>query len=171
MRIAAGFDKGAHRVRRLGLAQQQAVDAAAEDLAKLPGVEADIGGVGAVDRRLDDDRRRAVTGAGRAALDQARHVFGEPGHVERAMLHPDIDVIGPGVGVVAPLRAGQHMPAMAADVVDRLVLRQQLDRPVDPLSHDVSSRTPARGAVDRRALAVIVRARRAGVAEWQTRQT
>ena len=41
MGIAAAFDKGAHRSSRLGLAQQHAVHAAAEDLAELPRVEAD----------------------------------------------------------------------------------------------------------------------------------
>ena len=56
MGIAAAFDKGAHRSSRLGLAQQHAVRAAAEDLAQLPRVEADISRVGAVDRCLDDDR-------------------------------------------------------------------------------------------------------------------
>jgi hypothetical protein len=61
VRIAAGFDKGTDRVRRFGLAQQDPVHAAAEDLAELPGVEADIGGIGAVDRCLDDDGRGSVS--------------------------------------------------------------------------------------------------------------
>ncbi len=135
VRIAAGFDEGAHGVGRFGLAHQNPVDAAAENLAELPGIEADIGGVGAVDRRLDDDSRGAMPGAGRAALSQPLHIFGEPGHVERAVLHPDIDVIGPGAGVLAALRAGQHVPAVTADVVDRLTLGQQLDCPIDPLGH------------------------------------
>ena len=109
--------------------------AAAEDLAELPRVEADIGGVGAVDRRLDDNGRGTVPGARRPSLGQPPHIFGEPGHVERAVLHADIDVVGPGGGVLMPLRAGQYMPAMAADIIDRLALRQQFDRPVDPLRH------------------------------------
>jgi hypothetical protein len=106
VRIAAGFDKGAHGLGRLGLAQQHPVHAAAEDLAELPCVEADIGGVGAVDRRLDDDRRRAVPGVGRAAFHQPEHILGEPRHVEGAVLHADIDVVGPGAGVGSPLLAG-----------------------------------------------------------------
>ena len=60
VRIAAGFDKGADGIRRFGLTQQDPVHAAAEDLAELPGVEAHIGSVGAVDRRLDDDGRSTV---------------------------------------------------------------------------------------------------------------
>ena len=116
MGIAAGFDKGAHRVRRLGLAHQDPVHTAAEDLAELPGVEADIGGVGAVDRRLDDDRRGTVARAGRAAIDETAHVLGEARHVEGAVLHPDIDVVGPTLCVLAPLGIGQHMPAMAARI-------------------------------------------------------
>ena len=98
--------------------------AAPEDLAELPGVEADIGGIGAVDRRLDDDGRRAVTRARRAALDEPAHVFGEARHVERPVLHSDIDVIGPDVRVFAPLRVGQRVAAMAAGVIYRLVLLQ-----------------------------------------------
>lgn len=133
--IAAGFDKGAGGVGGFGLAHQDPVHATAEDLAELPGIEADIGGVGAVHRGLDDDSRGAMPGAGRAAFSQPLHIFGEAGHVERAVLHPDIDIIGPGASVFAALCAGQHMPAVTADVVDRLTLGQQLDRPIDPLGH------------------------------------
>ena len=117
MGIAAGFDKGAHRVRRLGLAHQDPVHTAAEDLAELPGVEADIGGVSAVDRRFDDDRRGTVARAGRAAIDETAHVLGEARHVEGAVLHPDIDVVGPTLCVLAPLGVSQRVSAMAADIV------------------------------------------------------
>ena len=82
--------KGANAVRRLGLAQQDAVHPATKDLAELPGVKAHIGGVGTVDRSLDDDGRRAVPRASWAALDQTLHVFGKTRHVERAVLHPDV---------------------------------------------------------------------------------
>jgi hypothetical protein len=136
MRVAAALDKGAHRAGILGLTQENAVHAAAEDLAELPGIEADIGGVGAVDRRFDDNCRGAVTRAGRAALDEALHVLAKPRHVEGAVLHADIDVVGPGAGIRAALRAGQHMAGMGADVIDCLVLRQQLDRAVDAARHD-----------------------------------
>ena len=115
------------------------MDAAAEDLAELPRIEPDIGGIGAVDRRLDNDRRRAVTRARRAALDEAPHVFGKTRHVERPMLHADIDVIRPDMRVFAALRIGQHVAAMAAGVVDRLILLQQLDSPVDALRHGFPS--------------------------------
>src|SRR5260370_5312692 len=94
--------------------------AAAEGLAKLPGIEPDIGRVGTVDRRLDDHCRGAMAGAGRPALDQPLQVFGEAGHVEGAVLHPDIDVVGPGAGILVALGAGQHMAAMSADIIDRL---------------------------------------------------
>ena len=171
VRIAAGFDKSAHGIRRLRLAQQDAVHAAAQDLAELPGVEVDIGGVDAVDRRFDDDGRGAVAGARRPAVDEAAHILGEARHVERAVLHPDIDVVGPGARVRAALRVGQHMPAMAADVVDRLVLLQQFERAVDAVGHACLLWPIAPGAaVDRRSYRIIVRAA-AGVAEWQTRQT
>src|ERR1700738_4517934 len=82
VRITAGFDKGADGVRRAGLAQQGAVPPATEDLAELPGVEAHIGGIGTVDRSLDDDGRRAVPRASWATIDKTLHVFGNTRHVE-----------------------------------------------------------------------------------------
>src|SRR6267142_5254356 len=136
VRIAAGFDKGANGVRRLGLAQQDAMHPATKDLAELPGVEAHIGGVGTVDWSLDDDGRRAVPRASWAALDQTLHVFGKTRHVERAVLHPDVDIVGPGIRVLAALCAGQYMTAMTADIIDRLVGCQQFDGAVDAVRHD-----------------------------------
>ena len=135
MRIAAALDKGADRRGRLGLTQQHAMHAAAENLAELPRIEPDIRRVGAVDRRLDDDRRRAVAGARRAALDEPSHIFRETGHVEGAVLHPDIDVIGPDMRVFAPLRIGQHVTAVAAGVINCLILLQELDGSVDVVGH------------------------------------
>jgi hypothetical protein len=136
MRVAAALDKGAHCADRLRLAEQDPVHAPPEDLAEVPGIEADIGFVDAVDRRLDHHRGGAVARAGRPGLDQPLHVFGEPGHVEGAVLHADVDVVGPGARVLPALRAGQHMPRMAADIIDRLVLCQELDGSVDPARHD-----------------------------------
>ena len=162
VRIPTRFDKGVHGVGRFRLAQQYAVHAAAEDLAELPGIEADISGVGSVDRRLDNDCGRAVPRAGRTALDQPRHVFGEPGHVEGAVLHADIDVVGPNLGVFAPLRAGQHMAAVAAGVVDRLILSEQFDRAIDTLRPWFPLAAEGGVAVDRRAAAAIVAATSCG---------
>jgi hypothetical protein len=79
------------------------VHPATKDLAELPGVEAHIGSIGTVDRSLDDDGRRAVPRASWAVLDQTLHVFGKTRHVERAVLHPDVDIVGPGIRVLAPL--------------------------------------------------------------------
>ncbi len=135
VRVAAAFDKGAHRTGGLGLAQQYTVHAAPEDLAELPGVVAHVCFVGAVDRRFDDDGRGAVARARRAGFDKAGQVFGKPGHVEGAVLHPDIDVVGPGAGIFAPLRAVQPIATMTAEIVDRLVLRQQLDGAIDRVRH------------------------------------
>ncbi len=144
VRIAAGFDKRSHGLGGFGLAQQDAVHAAAEDLTELPGVEADIVGVGAVDRRLDDDGGCRMPGAGRPALDEPPHVVGKPRHVEGAVLHSDIDVVGPGAGVREALLMSQDMTRMAADVIDRLVLLQKLDRAVDAVGH--ACLLPADGA-------------------------
>ena len=91
----------------------------------MPCIEADIVSIGAVDRGLDDDGWRAVPRAGRAPIDETAHVFGKTGHIERSVLHADINVVGPGVGVLLSLVVGQGMAAMAADVINRLVLLQQ----------------------------------------------
>ena len=112
VRIAAGLDEGPHRIGGLRLAQQDAVGAAAEDLAELPGVETDIRLVRAVHRRLDDDSRRAMSGPRRSAIDHAAQIFREARHVERAVLHADIHVVGPGRRIDAALRAGQHVAAV-----------------------------------------------------------
>ena len=160
MRVAAAFNEGAHRLSRLGLAHQHAMHAAAEDLAELPGVEADILPIGAVHRGFHDDRRRAVPRAGRPALDEPAHIFGEARHVEGAMLHADIDVVGPDMRILAPLRIGQHMAAVAAGVIDRLILFEELDGAVDATGHYclLSERVVERHGrpVDRRSGAIIV---------------
>src|SRR4029077_9899827 len=67
------------------------------------------------------------------------HRSGEPRHVERPMLHPDIDVIGPDMRVFAPLRIGQHMAAMATAVINRLVLLQKFDGAIDAVGHGFPS--------------------------------
>ena len=132
MRIPRRLDEDAHGVGRLGLAQDDAVHATGQDLAQLPGVVAHARLVDAAHRRLDDHRWRPVARIRRPAVDEPAHVLGQAGHVEGAMLHADIDVVGPGVGILPALRIGEHVTRMLADVVDGLVLLQELDRSVDP---------------------------------------
>src|SRR6516165_3886096 len=122
MRIPARFHKGANRFGRLGLAEQYPVHAAAKDLAELPGIEADIGGVGAINWRLDNDRRSPMPGARWPALHEPAHVRGKAGHVEGPVLHSDIDVVGPDMRVLASLLIGQHVAAVAAGIIDSLIL-------------------------------------------------
>ncbi len=110
--------------------------AAAEDLAELPGVIADMRGVDAVHGRLDDHGRRAMARPRRPGLHHAAHVRRKARHVESAVLHADIHVIGPGRGIDAALRIGQHMAAVRAVVIDGLVLLQKLDAAIDPRSHE-----------------------------------
>ena len=55
---------------------------------------------------LDDHRRRAVARARRPAVDQPAHVLGEARHVEGAVLHADIDVVGPGAARPRALARG-----------------------------------------------------------------
>ena len=76
-----------------------------------------------------------MAGARGAGVDQAAHVVGETGHVERAVLHADIHVVGPGAGIFAALRVSQHVTGMRTVVVDRLTLRQQFDCAVDTVGH------------------------------------
>ena len=76
-----------------------------------------------------------VTRARRAALDEPAHIFGKARHVERPVLHSDIDVIGPDMRVLAPLPIGQHVAAMAAGVINRLVLLQKFDGTIDAVGH------------------------------------
>ncbi len=140
MRVAAGFHEGAHGAGGFRLAQQHAMHAAPEDLAELPGIVADVLRIGAVHRRLHHHRGRPVARARRPAGDQAEHVLGQTGHVEGAVLHADIDVVGPGLRVLPPLRVGQHVAGMVAGVVDRLPRREQFDRPVDPWRHGIPSK-------------------------------
>src|SRR6202034_3272623 len=119
----------------LRLAQQDAMHPAAEDLAELPGVVAHISGIDPVHRRLDDHRRRAVAGPCRPGIDHAAHVLSKAGHVESAVLHADIHVVGPGSSIDAALRMAQHMTAMRTVIIDRLILLQQFDATIDPLTH------------------------------------
>ena len=135
VRIAAGFHECPDGVGGFRLAQQDAVHAAAEDLAKLPGVDAHMRGVDAVHRGLDDHRRRAMSRPRRPGVRHAAHVLGKAGHVESAVLHADIHVVGPGSGIDATLRMGQHVAAMRTVVINSLILRQQFDAAVDPLTH------------------------------------
>src|ERR1700735_2377315 len=85
VRITAGFDERPHRIGGFCLAQQNAMPAATENLTELPSIEPYIRRVDAVDRCLDDNRRRAVAGPRWAAVDQPSHVRRQTGHVEGTM--------------------------------------------------------------------------------------
>jgi hypothetical protein len=52
------------------------------------------------------------------------------------VLHADIHVVGPGAGIDATLRMGQHMAAVRTVIIDRLILLQQFDAAVDPRTHE-----------------------------------
>src|SRR5712691_12541533 len=114
---------------------------AAEDLAELPGVVTDMRGVDSIHRCLDDHRRRVVPRPCRPGIDHAAHVPGKAGHVEAAVLHADIHVVGPGSSIDATLRMGQHVAAMRTVIIDRLILLQQFDAATDPLTHEWSPPT------------------------------
>ncbi len=122
VRVARGLDEGADCADGFGLAEEQAVDAAAEDLAHLPGVVADHVFRQAVDREFDDDGGGAMAGFRRSAFDQAAHVLFKAGEVEGAMLHADVDVVGPSVGVFLAGLEPEFVPGVMAHVVDRLIL-------------------------------------------------
>ena len=88
--VAAGFDERPHCLGQLRLTEMDAVDTAAENLAELPGVMPNVRLVGPVHRRLDDNRRRAMSGAGRPAVYQPTHIGRQTGHIERPVLMPTL---------------------------------------------------------------------------------
>ena len=55
-------------------------------------------------------------------MHHAAHVLSKAGHVETAVLHADIHVVGPGTSIHASLRMGQHMPAVRTVIIDGLIL-------------------------------------------------
>ena len=132
-RKANRFDERPHGARRIGVAQQDAVDARRQHLLEHPCVRADAGFVGAVHRHVHDHRGRPVPALGRSATGQPAHVVGETLDVEGRVLHVVADVVGPGLRVLHALLEVAVRPLVRARVVDRLALREQLDRAVDPL--------------------------------------
>ena len=134
--IAAAFHEGPHRIGAFRLTQQDTMRPAAENLAELPGIVTHMRGIDAVHRRFHDHRRRAMARPCRPGIGHAAHVGGQARHVERAVLHADIHVIGPGAGIYGALCMGQHMAAVRAVVIDGLILLQQFDAAVDPLTHE-----------------------------------
>src|SRR5712691_8818118 len=119
-RIATRLHKRPHRVSGFRLTEQDAMHATGEDLPELPGIVAHDQLVRAVYGDFDNHCRRAVTAAGGAAVHQAMHIRVQPGHVEGAVFHADVDVIGPGVGVLLALLVSQDVPGMATDIINRL---------------------------------------------------
>src|SRR5437867_1122182 len=105
--------------------------ATGEDLPALPGVIAHDRLVGAFHGDFHHHRRRAVTAAGGATVHQAVHVRVQPGHVEGTVLHADVDVIGPGVGILPALLMGQDVPGMTTDIVNRLAGCEQGNGTID----------------------------------------
>ena len=64
------------------------------------------------------------------------NVLREARHIESAVLHADIHVIGKGRGVDAALRMGQHMATVRTVIVDRDILLQEFDAAIDTRYHD-----------------------------------
>lgn len=71
----------------------------------------------------------------RTTVAEAPHVLGQAGHVESPVLHPHVDVVRPGMGVLLALLIGEDRAGMPTGVVDRLVPLKQFDRPIDALGH------------------------------------
>src|SRR5262245_26357839 len=79
-----------------------------------------------------------MTGSGGASIDQTTYVLGQTGHIEGAVLHADIDVVGPGPSIRLALRETQHVAGMLADVVDGLILGQKFNGSIDSGCHEQS---------------------------------
>ncbi len=115
------------------MAEQDAMDPGGEHLFDHPGVGPHGDLVRAVGGQRDDDGGSAVPAPGRASLDEPAHELSQRADVERSVLHVVVDVVGPGLGhFLAGFEIGGHA-LVAAGVVDRLSLAQQIDRLVDPL--------------------------------------
>ena len=82
---------------------------------------------------------RTMARVGWPSLQETAQIFGQARHIKGTMLHADIDVVGPGMGVLAALRKAQHVTRVLADVVDGLVLRQKLHGTIDAGRHCSSS--------------------------------
>jgi hypothetical protein len=76
-----------------------------------------------------------VTAVGRASVDEAAHKFIQPWHVEGAMFHADVHVIGPSAGHLLAAFVAKIRSGVAALIVNRLALVEQLDRFVYPFGH------------------------------------
>ncbi len=72
---------------------------------------------------------------GGAAVHKPLHEAVQPRHIERAVLHPDVDVVGPRFRHPLSGFVGELVPGMAADVVDRLAGLEQLYHTIDPFRH------------------------------------
>ncbi len=105
--------------------------AGGEHLREHPGVGSYRRFIDPVHRHVDDHRRRAMTAPGRAAGDQSFHVLGQALDVVRRVLHVVADVVGPRLRVLDALFEASLGAVVRARVVDRLTLREQLDRAVD----------------------------------------
>ena len=63
-----------------------------------------------------------LEGIGRTGVEETLHIRSQACHVESAMFHADIDVVGPGPSIGPALCGAQHVAGMVADVVDGLIL-------------------------------------------------
>ena len=104
-----------------------------KNLAELPGVEAHDLFRCSLHRRFDDNGRRSVSTASGATVDETAQILIQPGHVEGAMFHTYVDVVGPCSRIFYALRVGEHMPCVSSHIVDRLVLGKQFDGSIDPV--------------------------------------
>ena len=113
--VAAAFDVGGHCFRHLGVAQQEGMHAARQELLELPGIGVD--GVGAVpqDRQFDHDGRGRVARGRGPAVQQPLHEFVEGPDVEQAVLHVDANHVGPGAGRGLAAGIGEFRHARAED--------------------------------------------------------
>ena len=103
--------------------------AGGEHLREHPRIGADGRFVDAVDRHVDDHRRRAMAALGRAAFREPAHVFRQALHVERRVLHVVADVVGKCLRVLLALLERAGRPGMRAGVIDGLTLSRAVRSP------------------------------------------
>ena len=70
---------------------------------------------------------------------KTRHIVGQPRHIKAPVLHPHVDIVRPGLRIFLTLFKGQYVPRVRSRVINRLILPQQFNRPINSLRADSRS--------------------------------
>src|SRR6516225_689140 len=104
-----------------------------EHLLKHPRICMHCRFIDAIDRYIDNDRGGTVAALSRTTGCNPLHVLGKTLDVIRRMFHVVADVIGIRLRVFLSLLEAALRAGMRTGVINRLSLREQFDRSIDPL--------------------------------------